>query len=214
MVWFIAPAFCAVNTLWYGIAMTTGSPAAKRPRDERNSKADWVRAGLSLLMKNGIGGVRIEQAATRLGVTKGSFYWHFADAADFHRAMLAEWQTTATNDVIARIDQDELKPRARLQKLYEETTGNPKVARLETAVRSWAAKDRSAEKAVADVDQARTTYIAGLMREMGFDAVEAQSRSQAIYLMVIGGYFVAATSGAFAPAALWPSLEALTARTA
>src|SRR5262245_61265352 len=111
MVRFIAATLGDVNTLWYGSRMTSGSPAAKRSRDERNSKADWVRAGLSLLMKNGISGVRIEQATTRLGVTKGSFYWHFADAADFHRAMLAEWQTTATNDVIALVEHDALAPR-------------------------------------------------------------------------------------------------------
>lgn len=190
----------------------TSIAAARRRKDDRKSKTDWIRAGLSLLMRNGIGGVRIEQAAARLGVTKGSFYWHFADSADFQRAMLAEWRITATNDVIARVDREPVDARTRLKKLFYDTHRNPKAARLETAIRSWAAADRTAESAVAEVDRARTAYIAGLLGEMGFEAGVAQMRADAIYLMVVGGYFVVATSGPFRPADLWPALEALTVK--
>lgn len=179
----------------------TGAPA-----DERNSRADWVRAGLALLMKDGIEAVRVEPLALRLGVTKGSFYWHFKDRAALHAAMLEEWSSTATADVIAGVDRA-ADARARLRQLIARSTADGKVARLETAIRSWANSDDKARKAVAAVDSRRLDFVAGLLQETGVDPAVAQLRAQIIYLVLIGSFFAAATTHALPEPALWIEVE-------
>ena len=51
-------------------------------------KPQWLRAGLEALRKGGVGAVRVERLAEDVGVTKGSFYWHFRDRRDLLDAML------------------------------------------------------------------------------------------------------------------------------
>lgn len=174
--------------------------------DERNSRADWVRAGLALLLKSGIEAVRVEPLALRLGVTKGSFYWHFKDRAALHAAMLEEWSSTATGDIIAAVDRD-ADSRARLRQLITRTTADTKVARLETAIRSWATSDEKAKRAVAAVDSRRLDFVAGLLQETGVDPAVAQLRARIIYLVLIGSFFTAATTHALPEPALWIEVE-------
>lgn len=174
--------------------------------DERNGRADWVRAGLALLMKGGIEAVRVEPLALRLGVTKGSFYWHFKDRAALHAAMLEDWAATATADVIAGVDRV-ADARARLRQLIARTTADTKVARLETAIRSWANSDDKAKTAVAAVDSRRLDFVAGLLQETGIDPAVAQLRARIIYLVLIGSFFAAATTHVLPEPALWTEVE-------
>jgi CubicO group peptidase (beta-lactamase class C family) len=63
-------------------------------RDHR-SRADWLRAARLALLHRGHEAVRVEPLARALGVTKGSFYWHFKDRADLMDALLREWEEEA-----------------------------------------------------------------------------------------------------------------------
>ncbi len=58
----------------------------------RLQRADWLRAAQRTLVIHGLAGVRIEALARDLGVSKGSFYWHFADRAALLEALLAAWE--------------------------------------------------------------------------------------------------------------------------
>ncbi len=39
--------------------------------------------------------MRVERLARDLGVTKGSFYWHFTDRSELLEALIAEWEAEA-----------------------------------------------------------------------------------------------------------------------
>ena len=43
----------------------------------RLSADDWALAALDVIAEQGLAAVAVEPLARRLGVTKGSFYWHF-----------------------------------------------------------------------------------------------------------------------------------------
>ena len=60
--------------------------------DTRLGRDDWMRAGRMALLTGGPAAVRVERLATDLGVTKGSFYWHFADRGELLEALLREWE--------------------------------------------------------------------------------------------------------------------------
>ncbi len=61
----------------------------------RLSISEWLRAARSALLNRGLGSVSIERLARELGVTKGSFYWHFKDRAALLEALLKEWEDEA-----------------------------------------------------------------------------------------------------------------------
>lgn len=80
---------------------------------------DWINAAHELLASSGIAAVAIEPLARTLGVTKGSFYWHFSDRNALLTAVLERWER-GTEALIAASEQL-ADPRQRLARLIDET---------------------------------------------------------------------------------------------
>jgi len=60
---------------------------------ERNlRREDWVRQARLALLRSGVEAVRVERLARALGVTKGSFYWHFTGRKELLESLLREWE--------------------------------------------------------------------------------------------------------------------------
>ena len=173
---------------------------------------DWIMAALTLLGRAGIDAVRVEPLAERLGVTKGSFYWHFRDRDALHLAMLDAWRSGATENVINRVEKESASRDARLRRLIAIANEASWAARLETAVRAWAKSDDRAARAVDEIDTRRLDYIVTLLRDLGIDARTARLRAQIIYLMVIGNYFAEGSKARAADKALWAEVERLIAQ--
>lgn len=185
-------------------AATAGKPPAAPTGPDA-----WVRAGLALLASDGIQAVRIEPLAARLGVTKGSFYWHFEDRAALHAAMLEAWATTATRDIVRRVDAHVAPPAGKLRHLIDLTALNGRLARLETALRSWARHDAAVAAAVGTIDAERIAYVSALLVAMGIPPDRARVRARIVYLVLIGGFFAETIAPSQAAEALWREVEAL-----
>lgn len=59
---------------------------------KRLHREDWLLAARRVLLREGPAGVRVERLARELGVTKGSYYWHFRNRQALLEALLAEWE--------------------------------------------------------------------------------------------------------------------------
>ena len=57
----------------------------------RLTVVEWVQAGFAILAEEGITALKIDRLCSRLAVTKGSFYWHFADIAGYRAALIDAW---------------------------------------------------------------------------------------------------------------------------
>lgn len=150
------------------------------------SAQDWVDLGLKTLAKSGFTALKAEPLAKAMGVSRGSFYWHFADIGAFHAAILARWREVATEQIIAGVEaarngQKGEDPLAVLLKL----TFGSKLA-LEKAVRSWAANDARARAAVVAVDRRRLDYIESLLKQAGLDDDAARARAQILFWAFFG----------------------------
>jgi AcrR family transcriptional regulator len=151
--------------------------------DELSAK-DWLDQGLRALAKSGFTALKAEPLAKALGVSRGSFYWHFADISAFHAAILRHWREVAVERIIA--DLEALPPdRNALPVLLRRAFGN-KPPLLESAVRSWAARDPVARSAVQAVDQRRLGYVENLLRASGSPAATASARAQILYWAFLG----------------------------
>ena len=99
-----------------------------------------------------------------MGVSRGSFYWHFADIGAFHAAILKAWREVAAEEIIAHVEAasaDDEPLTVLLRRVFSE-----KLA-LERAVRSWAAFDAAARAAVQAIDRRRLDYVESLIRDRG-----------------------------------------------
>lgn len=143
----------------------------------------WASAGLDLLATKGIEGVRVELLARSLGVTKGSFYWHFKDREALHMAMLERWRRQATLNLIQRLDQHK-SPESRLKELLRipfAGSKSAKAAEIELAVRLWGRSNSRAKTVLAEIDELRLEYIAQLLIECGHELEEAKARAVLAY---------------------------------
>ncbi|HXI05082.1 MAG: TetR/AcrR family transcriptional regulator [Bradyrhizobium sp.] len=149
---------------------------------EQLSAQDWVDLGLKALAKSGFTALKAEPLARAMGVSRGSFYWHFADIGAYHTAVLARWRDIAAEQIIASIEavrgEDPLAVLLRITFARKLT--------LEKAVRSWAAHDARARAAVTAIDRRRLDYIETLLRQSGLAGDAARARAQILYWAFLG----------------------------
>jgi AcrR family transcriptional regulator len=149
---------------------------------DRLTKEDWIALGLRTLAKEGVGGLKVGPLAEKLKVSRGSFYWHFADMADFRGQLLAAWQARETDAVIAEVD--EAAPPGRLRTLFRRAF---QVKRpLDQAIRVWAREDREVAAAVAATDTRRVAYIVRILMAAGVPEGRAQARATFAYWAYLG----------------------------
>jgi AcrR family transcriptional regulator len=154
------------------------------------SHADWIKAAGRRLASGGIAAVAVEALARDLGVTKGSFYWHFRDRAALLKALLSDWEAGSTEPLLRRLQAPGQGPRARLGRLAATVAGEGAGA-LDPAIRAWARHDQAAAETVGRVDQARLAFIAGEFRALGFAPVAAWTRARLFYLHLLGEHALA-----------------------
>ena len=157
--------------------MTTKTRARSTTVDASGRKllqrSDWVKAGLIQLAASGPEAVSIVTVAAKLGVTKGSFYWHFESRDEFLAAILDEWQQHATRRIIAVLENSELTAQEKIRKLAllgVRSSVTDFGGSLELAMRTWARIDKKVRAAVAAVDRERLEYLTELFKQARPDA--------------------------------------------
>lgn len=161
-----------VNTPVYGGAV-----------GDRLTKSDWIKHGLRTLANEGANSLKIGPLATKLKVSRGSFYWHFRDLANFRSQLLRSWQERTTEQVIREIEAEEAEA-DRLRPLMRRAFGVK--PRLDRAIRTWAAEDEHVAAIVASVDAGRVAYIANLLVAAGVESRRALARATFIYWAYLG----------------------------
>jgi AcrR family transcriptional regulator len=153
----------------------------------RLDAATWIAAALDALAAEGPGAVRVEPLAKRLGVTKGSFYWHFRDRENLLRRALADWRTARIAAIAgqAAAGDDPRTALSGLVDLYAQAP-NPKGLAVELAIRALARNHAGAAAAVAAVDAARLAVVARLFVAAGLGQTEAEARALLLYSFVFG----------------------------
>jgi AcrR family transcriptional regulator len=161
----------------------------------RLGKEEWLARALEVLGKKGASELTVESLAQKLGVTKGSFYWHFKDRADFFRQLIEYWDEHFTQTVITEISGLNVPPEKRLLELMRLVLSK-RLDRLEMPVRAWAQQNPALAPLVRRVDRHRISFVRSLFLEMGFDEDEAEMRTR-IFLtyMITQRFLLPSTAG-------------------
>lgn len=148
----------------------------------------WIDAATDVLVDQGMDKVRVDDLARQLGVTRGSFYWHFRDRNDLLQRVLASWRHRATEDLTRRLEAANPDPRLQLRDVLTlpfRGQAATRAARIELAIRAWARTDLAARVAVDEADANRIAYIAQLFSQLGFGVSEARMRAQMLYSVLV-----------------------------
>lgn len=160
----------------------SGRRSGRRPR---LSLDDWTEAGLRLLVSEGRSAVKISRLCDDLGVTKGSFYWHFSDIDDLMKAIATRY-TSQDNDAARGLTSlEELPVDERLAHMGAMLV-DERAWEAEVAVREWARSDPQVAESVRALDQRIMAVVLNCFLELGFDEEEAELRAGTLVYAGIG----------------------------
>jgi AcrR family transcriptional regulator len=160
------------------------SLASARAERSRLSAADWEHAALDVIAEQGVAAVAVEPLARRLGVTKGSFYWHFGTRDELLEATLRRWEQADAEALIAQVDRI-ADPRERLVELFRRTSREMRSHVIYSALLK--ALDHPAVRPVMQrVSQRRIQYLALAYRALGLSRRDATDRARLAYGAYVG----------------------------
>jgi AcrR family transcriptional regulator len=145
---------------------------------------EWLRAARLALLRGGVEAVRVAQLARDLGVTKGSFYWHFKDRDELLEMLLAEWErelgellTQPRNETEGGGDGDGVA--ALMAQLIEQARRSEKgEAPSDAAIFAWASVSPAVAERVNRAEEERLALLGRLFSD--------PARVEILYLAWIG----------------------------
>ena len=146
------------------------------------SRDDWIDAAWDALGEGGVESVRIERLARKLGVTKGSFYWHFKNRQGLIDALLDRWFALREEN---RGDflQENPDPADRMWKVIERgiTRGTRGQA---AALRFWAQRHAEVAQRIEAADSRRIAMFVDQFHALGYPPDEARARAEVFQAMI------------------------------
>ena len=158
--------------------------AAKKKERSTLSAGDWEQQALVLIAEKGIRAVAVESLAVRMGVTKGSFYWHFQNRESLLEQSLIRWEKHDAANLQASLGAIE-DPRERLRSFFRRT-GREKLTHNVYSSLCMASDHPQVEPLLERVAQRRMKHIEKAFEEIGFDPQEASHRARLTYSAYLG----------------------------
>jgi len=144
---------------------------------------DWIDFALKTLAREGFQALKADVLARKLGVSRGSFYWHFSELGAFHTRVIEHWRQTATEAIIADLEKYDSREQ-RLDVLVRSAFGRSGL--LEVRLRGWAEENAEAARVLNDIDRRRKAYMERMLVEVGITPPLAAVRAQLLYWAYLG----------------------------
>ena len=170
-------------------ARKKSKPPAAAPKLSRD---DWLDAAFSAVVEGGFDAVRVLTLAQRLGVTRGSFYWHFADHAELVAALLKRWREREL-EIDGKLQADATPdPKADLERLLEAALAHAGAdlenMRFELALRGLGRRDAQVATMLVEVDRARMALFEHKFQRLTGNPKTAAELATLFYLAIVGSH--------------------------
>lgn len=157
---------------------------AKPERSSRLSADDWARAALDVIAEEGVAAVAVEPLARSLGVTKGSFYWHFPSRDALLQAALESWEQGELEDVFAQLEAI-TDPRQRMRELFRKVAHEVRSHVIYSELLK-ALDHPIVQPVMQRVSKRRLDYLTLAFRQVGMARSQAQHRAHLTYAAYVG----------------------------
>jgi AcrR family transcriptional regulator len=148
-----------------------------RTSKQKLSRQDWLENALVTFSKKGQAGLSLQNLSAALGVSRGSFYWHFKNRDDFIHALLQHWYEEYSVVVPVAIERDGGTAEERLAR-FMRLVHEKKLRRYDLVLRSFAIHDSQFARWVRKADRFRLKFVGSLFVEMGFTENEILIRAR------------------------------------
>jgi len=158
--------------------------ALKKSEKSTLSATDWEREALVLIGEQGIPALAVEPLARRMGVTKGSFYWHFTGRESLLDRALQRWEehdSRNLNKSLGEIDH----PRDRLVSFFRRV-GKEKLTHEVYSELCAAAGHPQVKPVLERVAERRMQHLSAAFEELGMEPVSARYRARLTYSVYLG----------------------------
>ena len=154
-------------------------------KKQKLGREDWVRGALLVLQERGIEGVKIVVIAERMGVTSGSFYWHFVGLRDLLDCLLDYWEHDLTDAIIAEATAFPGAPEERILNLMRQVIEHD-AAVHDHAMSIWARSDPKARTTFERTIAKRFEFAKWMFKEAGFPDRQAAIRGRLMVAYLMG----------------------------
>jgi AcrR family transcriptional regulator len=159
-------------------------PEAASNKRTTLSAADWEQEALRVIAEQGVAAVAVEPLARRMGITKGSFYWHFSSRESLLEQALLGWEEHDARNLNASLGELDC-PRDRLISFFRRVSREGLTHEVYSAL--CAAADHPQVKPLLDrVAARRMQHIAQAFTELGMDETTAEHRARLTYSVYLG----------------------------
>ena len=164
----------------------------KQLESPRLTRDDWLDAAFIAVVEGGFDQARVLVIAEKLGVTRGSFYWHFSDHADLIKSLLKRWEMSEI-ELDKRLQADNTDdPKADLERLLDAALAHAGVdlenIRFELALRGLGRRDAAVASMLVGIDEARMNLFEQKFFRLTKDTVTAGQLAVMFYLSIAGGH--------------------------
>lgn len=139
--------------------------------------------------------MRIEPLAETLGVSKGGFYWHFANRVALLDQMLDTWEQVSVTNVIESIETETGDARVRLRRLFDRAMSDPEMLKVDIAIREWSLRAPEVAARLRRVDTRRMDYMRSLFTDVCASDEEVEARCLLAFSLFVGSHFVVMDHG-------------------
>ncbi len=146
-------------------------------------KEQWITCGFNVLVKQGPTALKVDVLCQAMSLSKGAFYHHFSNLAEYQIALLDSWETAHTDGIIQAVSMLE-QVDARRQLLTD--MANSRDQQLENALRAWSLYSVDVARRLRGVDERRMDFIRQLIEEDAAPGVDPLTASRVVYAHFVG----------------------------
>ncbi|KIC48652.1 TetR/AcrR family transcriptional regulator [Tateyamaria sp. ANG-S1] len=164
-------------------------------RSGRDGARVWIIGALDMLVRGGVGAIKVERLASEINVSKGSFYWFFRNTDELLRRSLEHWREHLNNAVFEEVRASQGPVQDRLCDMVDMVLQS-RLGRYDAAIRAWATTDQNVQAIVSEVDQERLAFLVELFEEAGLAPDLAAQNAHLFYRAFIAESYLRMYPGA------------------
>ncbi len=158
---------------------------AKVDRRRLATREDWIRIALGFAREGGVDAIKVVPMAKRLGLTSGSFYWHFKNIHELQAEVLDYWENELTNEILEAARNFEGRATDRILNLMMHVIRKD-AATYDHAIAVWANNDPSVQEIYRRTVATRFQFAAWMFEEAGFPGDDARTRGRLMVASLMG----------------------------